>query len=75
MFIFQEYSVQVTFREDWNDPRLKYNNYKAYKQAASKGTTFNTIFSPIYLLFYEFSLKTPNVSRSNFFFKNGNILP
>lgn len=24
----QEYSVQITFREDWNDPRLVYNDFQ-----------------------------------------------
>ena len=25
--IFQEYSVQITFREDWDDIRLAYDDY------------------------------------------------
>ena len=25
--ILQEYSVQITFREDWNDPRLTYDDF------------------------------------------------
>ena len=24
----QEYSVQITFREDWNDPRLIYDDFE-----------------------------------------------
>ena len=24
----QEYSVQITFREDWNDPRLTYDDFE-----------------------------------------------
>ena len=24
----QEYSVQITFREDWNDPRLVYDDFE-----------------------------------------------
>ncbi len=26
-YILQEYSVQITFREDWIDPRLTYNDF------------------------------------------------
>ena len=25
---FQEYSVQITFREDWIDPRLEYDDLR-----------------------------------------------
>ena len=25
--MFQEYSVQITFREDWDDIRLAYDDY------------------------------------------------
>ena len=25
--VFQEYSVQLTFRQDWLDPRLSYSNH------------------------------------------------
>ena len=27
ILIFQEYSVQITFREDWDDIRLAYDDY------------------------------------------------
>jgi hypothetical protein len=26
-FLLQEYSVQLTFREQWTDERLKFNNF------------------------------------------------
>ena len=26
--LLQEYSVQITFREDWNDPRLTYDDFE-----------------------------------------------
>ena len=26
LLLFQEYSVQVTFREQWNDERLRYHD-------------------------------------------------
>ena len=27
-YLFQEFSVQITFREQWNDERLKFDDYK-----------------------------------------------
>ena len=42
-YIFlQEYSVQITFREDWNDPRLTYNDFQG-KWFGSDGTDYSPV--------------------------------
>ena len=38
-FIFQEYSVQITFRQKWNDDRLSYAKRLAVGDMSSKYTT------------------------------------
>ena len=27
-FLTQEFAVQITFRQKWNDPRLRFDDYK-----------------------------------------------
>ena len=53
-FIFQEYSVQITFREDWDDIRLAYDDYNGrcrfeiISQVTKRGR-----YSRIYLLSFK----------------------
>ena len=53
-FIFQEYSVQITFREDWDDIRLAYDDYngRCRFEIISQVTKLG-LYSRIYLLSFE----------------------
>ena len=53
-FIFQEYSVQITFREDWDDIRLAYDDYngRCRFEIISQVTKLGR-YSRIYLLSFE----------------------
>ena len=53
-FIFQEYSVQITFREDWDDIRLAYDDYngRCRFEIISEVTKLRR-HSRIYLLSFE----------------------
>ena len=42
MFYFQEYSVQITFRQQWNDNRLAFNDMNG------KGTFINDVTPQFY---------------------------
>ena len=53
-FIFQEYSVQITFREDWDDIRLAYDDYngRCRFEIISQVTKLRR-YSRIYSLLFE----------------------